>query len=443
MRVTFRLAASLPVICVVVGCGAIASAWASRQGVVVRPTVSEETAGRLEGVWPATATTAWAWTSERLPESATDSSPSRRLRLWIVDLHRGPREAIWREQKLPQDLAAFERRAARDGLTGFAAYAPSAHAMYLLWIKADSAARLTIMTTRCLAGLSCSTVSAVSSANGVAEGLDAIGAVSGVGDGRLWALFTGEPGAGHRPERLGFTIDGGHTWQFVDRDTIESGILGGNVPKFLVARSTHELWIGTIGFASGIPALVIARTRDDGRTWTLMHPFSQAYPGCADCTLAGFAGKVPGPRSLGRPNDCLDAEVNRPNADPQTIRMIRYCSTDDGNTWTLTRVSWPPSGDNSRFVEAVYVSDSLGWTTQAAGGREYRTFQTTSGGQTWNPIPDDLRRFIYGRLTIKDARREGHSLWILYGSTDSDANNALLYSSDLGAHWSAVAPHRQ
>jgi hypothetical protein len=422
MKGTSRLAARLPAICVVVGCGAIASAWASQQGV-------------LEEVWPATATMAWAWTSEQLPGNPTDSSRSPLLRLWTLDLHRGPREATWREQKLPQGLVAFERSAAQEGLTRPAAYA-SAHALYLPWIKPDGGERLTILTTKCLAGLSCTTVSAVSSANSLA----AVSAVAGVGDGRLWALFTGDAGAGHRPERLGFTIDGGHTWQFVDNDAILSGILGGNVPKLLIARSTHELWLGTITFAGGTPALVIARTKDDGRTWTLMHPFSQLYPGCADCTLAGFAGKVPASRSPGRPSDCLDAVVNRPNVDAQKTWMIRYCSTDDGNTWTLSRVPWP-SDDNSqrsRFVAPVYASDSLGWTTQVVSDREYQTFQTTTGGQTWNPISDDLHRFIHDRLIIKDARREGRSLWVLYGSTDSDVNNALLYSSDRGAHWSAV-----
>jgi hypothetical protein len=157
---------------------------------------------------------------------------------------------------------------------------------------------------------------------------------------------------------------------------------------------------------------VIARSTDQGKTWTVKELGPPIYAGTGSMTGLGWTPK-------GGENGtfvAVYAATPERSATTGLADMVVQRSTDDGVTWT------PPLAisDDTReqhatnFYPQVQVAadgrvDAVWWDNRGLGDVQFhvRYSYSTDGGQTWAPnvqITDQPVRFNYGYGPVSDLR---------------------------------------
>jgi hypothetical protein len=193
------------------------------------------------------------------------------------------------------------------------------------------------------------------------------------------------------------STDKGETWTAVDSDFYHQ------VLSFAPAPNGH-LFIGTMG---GVFTFVhnggVRRSTDNGMTWE-----STAF---ADC----FAIRA----LTVTPNGHVFAAVDGESLTTPGYGIYR--STDDGDSWTLTKEGFP----------MVLASDSHGQLFASVYGRLYRS---TDDGSSWDVINglDSLGNDPTIFVTLRD------QLYVC-GTSVTGTSRLVLRSVDGGGHWNRLS----
>jgi hypothetical protein len=280
-----------------------------------------------------------------------------------------------------------------------------------------------------------------------------------------WMILTGDPGAGMLPEMLATTSDGGHTWKKIaDSDQPATGLpLGINGGQALLVRSaTVASFIAARSLEHQAP-LVAARTEDGGDTWTNTPVLDRAM--WLGASVGALAQRRNDPKQSHRV--CVDADLQSYDQPSDSYRDgdARYCSADDGRTWSLPVPVPKPTaiiGDTGPALGhgsglPVYADAALGftevWGDHKAPGwkpdgdpsghetsREYGLFVTADAGKTWKPVPASIAEHYRDSesVSITQADARGNTVWLLITVPGDSTRSDLFFSADHGITWRHV-----
>jgi uncharacterized repeat protein (TIGR02543 family) len=184
------------------------------------------------------------------------------------------------------------------------------------------------------------------------------------GDGWLWV-----------GERIFWTHDAGRNWVNITPPNFERAA----IRSVFFSDVRHGWLVGLRPNSAGVPAWVLARSPDGGRSWQITS-LSLFAPDEAEI--------MSGPVTL----DFLDAQngwlvVQRTTSSAFSAGAL-FQTTDSGQNWVRSSL---PGGN-----PVYFATPTLGWTTGGPGGDQL--YRSTDGGRTW------LRQFVGGETAIAGRR---------------------------------------
>ncbi len=228
-----------------------------------------------------------------------------------------------------------------------------------------------------------------------------------------WILAHVGAGMSHDYIALFRSEDGGVTWTRLLDPYNDGGIQICTKNAMLFTDATHGWLTGDCG---GVMAGVLFfRTTDAGSTWqavTLPEP-----PGASGIFATGsnYACGSHDPFFFGNDLGRISVLCTNYNVDPATYSYYMYSTKDGGTTWIA---SIYPGQD------LYFVSADTGWAIAS------KIQRTTDGGVTWVPISDVSWTAQFDFIDATTG-------WVV---ARSDAQIALVKSTDGGAHWSILTP---
>ncbi len=229
-----------------------------------------------------------------------------------------------------------------------------------------------------------------------------------------WYLFDCWQAMGSYVSELYHTMDGGRTWELLDRDglTNHRGIQFADPDYGWVPINTHFR-----------DALFLAASDDGGLTWQerqLPYPDGSLDPGqYLNCGVSS-----PSLQSSQSGWLIVRCPADRPVGD-----AYLYRSYDGASNWRIS----PLPGKNIFFLDSQTgwaLSDSPLDSAAEHDSGERDLFQTLDGGQTWTEV---ARVAWYGAMQFLDLRTG----WAL---SKMDGESTLLRTSDGGRTWERLAP---
>ena len=182
---------------------------------------------------------------------------------------------------------------------------------------------------------------------------------------------------------------------------------------------------------------VIFRTRDAGRTWTVVSP---------DLSTQDPAHLVPSGGIVGDNLGQFYGEVVFAIAPSTLQKGLIWAGTNDGQVW-VTRdgaTNWtnltkniqgvPPGGTVTSIAPSSFEAGAayLSLDLHLIDNRDPFIFKTTDFGKTWKRISDDLPK--HALSYVRNVTDDPNSAGLLFAGT----GNGLFYSADDGQHWSAL-----
>jgi photosystem II stability/assembly factor-like uncharacterized protein len=243
-----------------------------------------------------------------------------------------------------------------------------------------------------------------------------------------WALlWPSNPNAGSALA-VARTADDGRTWSDVTPPAAVSALTGGQA--LLKAATAQQAWLAVTADKGGVPATThVFNTTDGGRSWRE----SSAVGGAASPVAIDFAGP--------RRGWLLDSLGEAMNQNPVTL----YRSTDGGVRWSLAAKSPRMAGDlatNSGLPVGcdkdgvVFESALDGWITSFCPVGS-TVLASTDGGAHWTPASlPAVAGACQNGCEILPPEFYGSSVFLVAGSYP--ANAYLLVSTDHGHTWRAA-----
>lgn len=169
------------------------------------------------------------------------------------------------------------------------------------------------------------------------------------------------------------SLDGGETWKTID--------LNGELAMVTDVKFLSE----SVGFVVGgtnssvaVSNAVILKTLDGGESWSRVYTSTRPYE---------LVWKVSFPTES-------DGFATVQNYNPGSPQQVVARTRDGGKTWQEVPLV---SGASAREFGLGFISATTGWVGTAAGG-----FQTTNGGDTWEPIA--FGRFVNKVRVVRAAK---------------------------------------
>jgi photosystem II stability/assembly factor-like uncharacterized protein len=157
------------------------------------------------------------------------------------------------------------------------------------------------------------------------------------------------------------TTDGGNTWYSKNMGSYAAGL----IDCYFFTKDSGYV-VGLTNSNHNESRGIILFTSDAGATWETKYTTSEQGQWCWKIT---FPSKQVG-----------YASIQRNNGSP--VNIIK--TTDGGNSWFEMTFSSSPY-----FVQGIgFANDTLGWI---GGNSTLPSYQTTNGGETWNPYPIGIR----------------------------------------------------
>ena len=234
-------------------------------------------------------------------------------------------------------------------------------------------------------------------------GFDPSGAVS------ILAATGAPEGGAKRPDILWTTRDGGATWEDARRGPLAPRE-DGKAPRFrAVTMSTEHAGVAFAGFeelqlADGEIYNGIARTIDNGRTWTVVHREGRSPSPALDGSWVERRASHPGPDIwFDAPYDITVSPVN-PDIVYVTDLFRTYRTLDGGTHWT--QVHSRPAGSNAWISRGLDVTTNYGIHVDPhdssrifMSNTDMGLFRSEDGGQSWIPssegMPQNWRNTTY------------------------------------------------
>lgn len=227
------------------------------------------------------------------------------------------------------------------------------------------------------------------------------------GDGWLWS-----------GPRLYWTRDAGAHWSDITPPNFERATIRG----VFFSDVAHGWLVAVRPDIAGVPAWVLARTPDAGRSWRIM-------------PLALFSSPAAEPMSGAVTLDFVNAQdgwlvVQRMTSSAFSAGVL-FRTADGGNTWLRAEL---PGGN-----PVYFATSELGWTT--AGPLGDQLYRSTDGGRNWS------RQFVSAdtasagsvvryQLPVFDNPRDGVLPVVV--NSETDARVAYYVTADGGESWQSA-----